>query len=284
MRTSHPSQAPDYFKEAGNLREGTRVSRVLMTGEEGAPDNFRLGLGSGGDEKSWTTPRHHHNFEQIRFPLEGDYSIGKKRVLPQGWVGYFPESAYYGPQVMSSNLTMLVLQFGGPSGHGFASVAQRKAGLERLKARGGTLENGIYSWVDDEGKHRNQDAFEAVWEEMNGRKISYPEPRYDDLILMNPASFQWIDDPDTPGVSRKQLGTFTEREVRIGFVRLEPGATLTFGSEPSSEILFLKEGQVSHAGQTQERHTAFGTSAQDTPEQLTAVAASELFYMKLPTY
>ena len=47
---------------------------------------------------------------------------------PAGWVGYFPESAYYGPQSISPDLTMLVLQFGGPSGQGFASVAQRRKG------------------------------------------------------------------------------------------------------------------------------------------------------------
>jgi hypothetical protein len=284
MRSSHPSVALDYFKEAGNLRSGNRVSRILMTGQEGAPDNFRLGLGSGGDGTAWTTPRHHHNFEQIRWPISGDYSIGKNRLLPQGWVGYFPESAYYGPQVMSPNLTMLVLQFGGPSGQGFASVAQRKAGLDELLASGGTLENGIYSWVDSEGRHKNKDAFEAVWETINKREIQYPDPRYDDLILMNPECFEWIPDPGSPGIHRRHLGTFTEREVKISFIKADAGSTLVFGAEPSSEVIYLKSGEVTHDGQVHPSESAFGSAASDAEEELTASVDSELFYIKLPTF
>lgn len=284
MRTNHPSLAPNYYDQAGNLRSGNRISRTLLTGVEGAPDNFRLGYSTGNDDGQWTTPRHHHNFEQVRWAIEGDYSVGSRQKLPAGWVGYFPESAYYGPQSQSPDLTLLVLQYGGPSGQGYPSVAQRKKGLADLKARGGRLANGIYSWVDADGKHRNQDAFEAVWEQMNGRRIDYPEPRYDSIVLMNPASFAWIEDSAAPGVYRRRLGTFTEREIRIGFVRLDQGAHLDFGTEPSTEILFLADGTISHDGQQHEKLTAFGSAAGDSAETLTAATPAELLYIKLPTF
>jgi hypothetical protein len=284
VQTNHPSIAPNYYDQAGNLRTGNRISRTLLTGVEDAVDNYRMAYGTGGDDANWTTPRHHHNFEQIRWAIDGDYSVGRNRVLPAGWIGYFPESAYYGPQSMSSNLSMLIVQFGGPSGQGYASVAQRRRGFDGLKARGGKLENGIYSWVDEQGVHRNQDAFEAVWEEMNGRKISYPEPRYDSIILINPETFRWIEDRNAPGVSRRNLGTFTEREVRIAFVRLEKGASLSLGTEPSAELMFLKEGQISHDGQVHEKLSAFGSAAGDGTETLTATEPSELLYVKLPTF
>lgn len=284
MRANHPSIAPNYYDQAGNLRSGTRISRTLLTGEKNAPDNFRLGYSTGGDDGQWTTPRHHHNFEQVRWAIGGDYSVGTRQKLPEGWVGYFPESAYYGPQSQSPNLTLLVLQYGGPSGQGFASVDQRRKGLDDLMARGGSLENGIYSWVDENGTHRNQDAFEAVWEQMNGRSISYPEPRYDNIILINPATFQWIEAADEPGIYRRRLGTFTEREVKIGFVRMTEGASLRFGTEPSNEILFLAAGAIGHHGETHPQLTAFGSAASDGPETLTALEPSELLYVKLPTF
>jgi len=283
VKVNHPTTAPNYYDQAGNLRSGDRISRTLLTGVEDDPGNYRLAYGTGGDSAQWTTPRHHHNFEQIRFPLEGDYSVGKNRKIPAGWVGYFPEAAYYGPQAISENVTMLLLQFGGPSGQGFASVAQRRKGYDGLTARG-TLQNGIFSWVDEQGKHHNQDAFEAVWEEMNGRKIVYPEPRYEDIILMNPATFEWIPDPDTPGVSRRNLGTFTEKEVRISFIRLESGASIEFGTQPSTEILFIKDGRISHDGTELETLTAIGSAPEDHVETLTATEPTELFYMKLPTF
>src|SRR6201999_1056525 len=116
MQIGNPAAAPNYYDQAGNLRTGNRISRTLLTGTENAPDNYRLGYSYGGDDAKWTTPRHHHNFEQIRYVLEGEYSVATRRTIPAGHIGYFPESAYYGPQDINPELTMLILQFGGPSG------------------------------------------------------------------------------------------------------------------------------------------------------------------------
>ncbi|MYS21819.1 hypothetical protein GA0115240_135284 [Streptomyces sp. DvalAA-14] len=285
MQTGHPEAAPNYYDQAGNLRTGTRISRTLLTGKEDAPDNFRLGYSYGGDDAQWTTPRHHHNFEQVRFVLDGEYSVASRRTLPAGWVGYFPESAYYGPQDINPTLTMLILQFGGPSGQGYASIAQRKKGLEDLKARAdGELKNGIFSWVDENGTHHNQDAFEAVWEQMNGRTIEYPPSRYADIILMNPDNFGWRDDPAAPGVAWKSLGVFSERLTKIAFARLEPGATLAFGQEPSNEIAFVVRGELDLNGDKHPALTAFGSSKEDEPVGLTATEATTVFYVKLPTF
>lgn len=284
MQIGHPGTAPNYYDQAGNLRTGNRVSRTLLTGQENAPDNYRLGYSHGGDTEQWTTPRHRHNFEQIRYVLDGEYSVATRRTLPAGHVGYFPESAYYGPQDINPDLTMLILQFGGPSGQGYASIAQRKKGLEDLRARDGELKNGIWSWVDEEGIHRNQDAFEAVWEQMNGQRIEYPSARYEDIILMNPASFSWVPDPDVPGKKWKALGMFSERLTKIAFVRLDRGAYLKLGLEAANEIAFIVEGAISVGGARHEALTAFGTSAQDGPEILVAQEPATLFYIKMPTF
>ena len=284
MQIANAVTAPKYYELAGNLRAGNRDARVLLTGKEDAPNNYRFGYGTGEAGGNWTTPRHHHNFEQIRHPVAGDYVIAKDEVLPAGWVGYFPESAYYGPQTLKDNLDMYVMQFGGPSGNGFASVRQRRKGYDDLLAKGGKFEGGVYTWTDEKGVKHNQDAFEATWEQMYGRKVEYPVGRYRDLVIMNPAAFSWVKDDDAPGVTRKILGTFTERQIRIGFMRLDKGATLTFGTEKSPEALAVKEGAMTYQGETYPRLSAFGTEADDQPIKLTAKEETELFYIKLPTF
>ncbi len=284
MQTNNAQQAEDYFATGGNYRKGDRDSRVLLVGEEGSPANYKFGWSTGRGEESWETPRHRHNFEQIRYVIEGDYSMTKTKSIPAGSVGYFPESNYYGPQVKNPNLTMLTVQYGGPSGYGYVTSRQRAAALEALRARGGTFSNGIYQWIDEGGTHHNQDGAEAIYEHVFGHDMVYPPARYDEIILMHPENFAWVPLAGQPGVQRRLLGAFTERDVRIAFLRLDAGARLRIGGEPSVELLFLTEGSVTYDGRSFGPQSAFGTSAEDPVEELVASEPSVLFYAKLPTF
>ncbi|HEX3959231.1 MAG TPA: hypothetical protein VHZ03_21790 [Trebonia sp.] len=285
MQTGSPSEAQDFFAVAGDLRSsGKRSSKMLVTGSEGAIDNYKLSYGAGGNPEEWKTPRHRHNFEQIRHPLRGDLIIGHNTVVPEGWVSYFPESCWYGPQVRKPDLSMIVLQFAGPSGYGYDTARELRAGMEALTAKGGEFKNGMYSWVDADGKHRNQDAAEAIYEQNRGEKIVYPAARYDRLLTFNPDAFPWVPEPAQPGVARKWMGTFTEKEIRFGFVKIEAGAAFLLGTEPSVEITFLKSGSVEAAGRRHEALSAFSTEAGDEPSRLTAVEDAVLFYAKLPSF
>lgn len=284
MKSSHADTATDFYAVAGNIRTGKRTVKALLTGQEGSPDNYKLAYSYGEESQSWATPRHRHPFEQVRHPVEGDYNIGKNQVLPAGWVGYFPESAYYGPQVMSPNLRMVVLQYGGPSGQGFYSIPQRKEAMERLRDRG-TFSKGIYSSTDETGRPYNMDAGEAVWEQIHGgAKISYPPARFGSLVFMNPANFEWTKDEQAPGVWHKRLGSFSERDIRIGFIRVEAGASLRFGRERAAEVIFLKSGTVEHGGTTHPALSAFGSEANEAPETLRAAETAEFLYIKMPSF
>jgi hypothetical protein len=284
MQINHADTATNFYEVAGNIRTGDRTVKALLTGKEGSPDNYKLAYSYGEESSDWATPRHRHAFEQVRHPIEGDYNIGKNAVLPAGWVGYFPESAYYGPQVMSPNLKMVVLQMGGPSGLGFYSIAQRKKAMEDLKERG-TFSKGIYQWVDEAGTHHNIDAGEAVWEQMHGgEKIVYPPVRFESLIIMNPANFDWSTDGEAPGVSRKRLGSFSERDVRIGFIKVQAGASFEFGTEPAAEVLFLTQGAIEFDGALHPRLSGFGSEATDAPQTLRAAETAEFLYVKMPTF
>jgi hypothetical protein len=285
MKYGHPDTVPAK-RPGGGVRgsDGTRTGSLLLEAGEGTVSCYRLSYGEGRGGAPINSPRHRHTFDQIRFIMSGEYEIADK-VIPGGLVGYFPESVHYGPQVISSEVTILDVQFGGASGLGYLTPKQLAAGRESLLAEGkGTLENGLYVTVDANGKQHNQDAFEAVQQHIVGHRVDYAQPRYLDQVWMNPDSFEWVKDEHQPGVARKMLGEFTERDVRIGFFSLEEGAELTFGTERASEIAFINKGAISYDGKIHPRLTAFGTEAADNPEVLLATEPTELLYMKLPTF
>jgi hypothetical protein len=77
-------------------RGGVFHGRIMVEGEPSTLDNFQLSFGQmGGD---FNSPRHRHNFEQIRYQLEGVLDYGRDGKLVAGMVGYFPEAVYYGPR------------------------------------------------------------------------------------------------------------------------------------------------------------------------------------------
>ena len=280
MQISVVSQTPSW--DLGDTRGGNLDYRYLLEGDDSSPGNYHLGVSASADQ-DYLTPRHRHNFEQIRFPLEGAFEYGKDQVLPAGWVGYFPEGVYYGPQILHKGIVLMQVQFGGASGSGYLSKEQRQVGLDGLRNRG-HFEKGAFTYIDDKGQRHRQDAYEAIWEQAAGRKLEYPEPRYKDLVIMNPANFAWIKDPAAPGVERKWLGTFTERELRVGFVKLEAQASFTIGEHDAPELLFLHRGSVSCRGSDYPARTAFGTKPKEGPVTITAREPSEFLYCQMPRF
>jgi hypothetical protein len=225
----------------GTMREGVLAQKHVLIGEDGSPNNYDLNIGRTG-EGGWRAPRHRHNFDQIRYVIKGKYPYGKDKILPEGWVGYFPESVHYGPQDRPEGLETMVLQLGGASGAGYLSVAQREAANEALKQKG-EFKNGVFTYYDETGQRHNRDASEACFEHATGRKLEFAPPRYEDVIVMDPSAYAWVPQ-SAEGVYVKWLGSFTERNARIGFIRLDPNAVYGGGQQPSIELLFQTKGRV----------------------------------------
>jgi hypothetical protein len=98
-------------------RQGALKRKRLIEGDDARPvDNFSLTISRTAARYS---PRHRHNFEQFRFQIDGEANYSRTGKLKKGMLGYFPESAFYGPQEESGDLTTLVLQFAGASGNGY---------------------------------------------------------------------------------------------------------------------------------------------------------------------
>jgi hypothetical protein len=220
-------------------RGGGLAVKHLPAGEEGSLDNYRLVMGrdNGGHE----SPRHRHNFDQVRMVLQGTLSLAPGKDLHEGQVGYFPEGTPYGPQKDPlGERIALVLQCGGASGSGYISTRQMKEATRAL-ANEGEFKGGIYYRREGTGR-KQQDAYEAVWKRCNGRKLDYPPQRYAEPILMTPASFAWVPDKALSGVERKLLGVFTERGARLEMIRIRPDAAATFDAGDGRILVFAVAG------------------------------------------
>ena len=279
MRVGEVATAPG--GRVGSMRDGVLDQTFLLTGEDNSPNNYLLNVGRTGGG-GWTTPRHRHTFDQVRYVLKGRYPVAKGVVMEEGSVGYFPESVHYGPQDRPEGLEMMVCQFGGASGQGFLSIPQREAANAAL-AKKGTFKDGVFTWIDEKGQRHNKDGSEACYEEATGKKSVYSKPRYDDIIIMDPAAYDWVSD-DAKGVYTKWLGTFTERDTRLGFIRLDAGATFSAGMQPSIELLFLSKGAVTVQGKEYGERSAFEFAKNEGPIAVHAVRPSEFFCMVLPRF
>jgi len=221
--------------ERQHVREGIFRSRRILNGIAGAPGNFSLQLGV---TPNYYSPRHRHNFDQIRYQLDGEFDFAADGVMQSGSIAYFPEGTYYGPQASAAANSTLVLQFGGASGSGYISPEEyERASAALLKH--GTFAKGIYTRPGPDGSKINKDAYEAVWEEVNGRSLVYPPQRYQRPVFMNPESFAWMPLDGQMEVSWKHLGQFSERRTRIRFFKVEPGSALEL---EENSIYFATKG------------------------------------------
>jgi hypothetical protein len=214
------------WKRGLQHRGGTFHYRHLLNGTPGTLGNFQFDIGQ--LEGDFASPRHRHNFDQFRFQLEGTMNFDRNGKMAAGTLGYFPEGAAYGPQSSEGRSVTAVLQFGGASGGGYLSRAEVQAGTEELK-KFGVFEGGVFRRNGDSEGRRNTDAYQAIWEHVNGRRMDYPKPRYRDPIMVDPENYEWLPVAGAPGVSEKPLGAFTERQCAAVLIKLAPAARYEAG-------------------------------------------------------
>lgn len=250
-----PERVP--FVERAHVREGTFRSKRLVAGEPGSPGNFALQLVH--TPNGYYSPRHRHNFDQIRYQIEGDFDFGADGVMRPGSIAYFPEGTPYGPQANTGNSLTLVLQYGGASGSGYIAAEQYERAMEDL-AKSGSFAKGVYTQTGADGRKHNTDAYQAIWEHVNGRPLVYPAPRYARPVFMAPSAFNWVALEGAPGVECKRLGEFSECRTRLALFRLARGRALALapnslycvlggaglvGSTPygSQTVIYVKAGE-----------------------------------------
>lgn len=227
------------------------------------------------------TPRHRHNFDQIRYSLKGTFANASGDVT-EGTCAYFPEGVHYGPQDQKGECISLTLQFQGPSGQRFLSHDEMLLGMQRLKEAGGTFADGVYTKQTPDGRKVNQDSYEAIWEECVGHELTYPAARYNQPVMMHSAQYRWLPDRDRPGVEVKHLGSFTEYRHRVGFLRLAAGASLPGGPQEDAEIRYVIEGNVTYAGKEHGPDSYFYLPPGSKPESMTSKDGAVIYTIVLP--
>lgn len=251
----------------------------LLQGTQGAADNY--GLQWVEVDTEFSTPRHRHNFEQVRILLEGEFGFGPGQVQTAGTVGYFCEGTYYTQAAEGRSVTLL-LQVGGPSGQGFMNRAQLRAGIGEL-SREGTFHDGVYTWLDAAGKKHNQDSFEAVWERMHGRPVRYPKPQFEAPVLMTPERFDWLAVPDAPGVRVRPMARFHGRGLEIGQLALDAGTRHAVDARAQGRLLFCIDGAGTANGEGWHARTAIECSRGESVT-LVAEQASSFWVLGLPVF
>jgi hypothetical protein len=259
-----------------------RQFKTLLTGEDGALDNFRLYFVR--QQGAVDVPRHKHNFDQVRMCLEGPgkQNYGKDKWIAPGEIAYFPEGTPYGPEQSDTERLSLTLQFGGASRSGFISSARVQKAMEEMKEFG-TFEKGIFKRVGQLApeEKRNQDAYEAVWEHVNKRKLVYPKPRYGEAILMKPENFEWEPSEDGPGFARKQLCIFSERSLQFSMLKIDAGGRGFQMSRGGIQIGFVVKGSGAVNGEALRKHSAF-SGREDF--ELTSDEGMEVLLVGLPVF
>jgi len=279
MKTAHASKT-EWGTVSGHRSGGIDFKRLLQ-GEDGAPDNFEFSfVRTAGD---YYTPRHRHNFDQVRFCIEGSMNYGPGKDLKAGAVGYFPEGSFYGPQKDTVGSIVLLMQTGGAAGYGFMSYRQLNDGYQKLSDLG-NFDNGVFSRVAPDGATQRMDGYEAIWEYVNKRSVEYPPPRYEEPVVMHPENFGWR---AIGGFDYKHLGSFGERGLEVGFIRGPRGASHTLGALASPELALVTQGAFAVEnlpGEKLDKHSAWYVDARDRGTRFEILEDAEFFLIRMPTF
>jgi hypothetical protein len=259
---THHTRAGDVFQKP--VREG-RIGRTA----ESTSMLIRYSDRSG----NFYAPRHRHDFEQIRVSLEGPMDYGAGQVSEPGWIAYFPAGAYYGPEDIR-NASILLIQWS----EYWVNREQNRAAVDALRARG-EFKNGIYSFVDADGRTKNKDGGAAVWEEVYGRELVIPSPKYPSPILMDPEAFEWARLDDV--LSQKMMGRFTEHDLVISKVRWDVTGGLSLPDD-RTYCVFTLSGSVRDGDSVFGAHTAVW-SEHDENDVLIGEAGTEAILLGFPT-
>lgn len=271
--------------EAGVGRTGRIITKELPV-PIGIPNldmDFELATFTTG----YFTPRHRHTFDQVRYILSGTFQ-SEVGDLKTDECGYYPEGVPYGPQKQDNDVTVLILQFPGPSNIPYIRHSELANARKRLIEQGGTFETGVYTIINSDGKKTNKDAHAACFEAVTGKKMEFPEGRFAQPIFMRPQAQNWVTDRHLQGVAHKCLGTFGEWRTGVSMTRLESGAHLPARVAEDAEIIFVLDGSINYngkswvGGRSRECGTHLYIPHGSAVNKVTTDAGATLFRINLP--
>jgi hypothetical protein len=268
--------ASEWVVASTHRTPGISIKRLFQRDGEGRSFEFNVVRFDG---ELWS-PRHRHNFDQIRIGLEGQTDYGPYHQLPARTIGYYPEGTYYGPLTVKEPPSLqAILQFDGASRLGYVNYIHLDKATEELKSEG-EFRKGFFH-PNSGGKAI--DGYQASWERATGREMVYPEPRYAEAVYLHIDAFPWR--PVEGSTARvKHLATFSERNLSISVAGVPAGVTLTVGDPNTTTVGLVISGTLRSNGV--DCATYAGVLAEEG-EQLTVTGVaddSELVFIDLPRF
>lgn len=271
------TQTVEWHYGPGHRDPGLALRDVFL-GEPGEPGNYWLSLVKVVD--TYDAPPHRHNFDQVRVVLEGAFNFGAQDQ-DEGSIGYFCEGTVYKQTARGPSLTLL-LQCEGGSGSRYISQTEMKHAVQELTGAGGDFVHGRFVGPDPvTGEPTKKDSYEAIWEQVVGRRLEYPKPRYQSPVIVRPEAFGYLPMADSDGVYEKNLGVFNERKTGIGFWKLDPGAKFSL-TDATRTLLFVKSGRVAVADHEVGAFFAVEVDANETVEVRHVDHDVEILVLRLP--
>jgi hypothetical protein len=284
---SHGLRGGNPKEQVADAKTGNSMHRRLFKGTPGKPGNFEMIV-------IWTQysdsgsgrffPRHRHPFDQLRLTLAGTPEWTPGVQTPPGSINYIPAGTWYGPYERHGGHQQLHIQFAGANGALFVDYDALIEARDALAAKG-KFENGLYTWVDDNGQTQSMDGHEAGLQYASGQKQEYPPARFASPINMDPTSFAWVE--VEPGVKVKELGSFTERGTRIAMLAIGDGASYRLTSPEQTTMLFVTSGTGQADGQSVREHDSMmldqgegGVFSSQTRLELMLLGLPKLAYLE----
>jgi hypothetical protein len=259
-----------------NTRGGDVFRKVIRAAEGGRQVSYDIRFERFGEgDRGYTSIRHRHDFEQLRFAALGRMDLGFG-VLEEGDVGYFPANAYYGPQRCEGAL-ILVAQWGDR----FITKDQSDRAVAELSERG-EFRDGIYHAVDEQGRPFNKDPLNAIWEQVFGETYKPQHPRYKQPILITPSAFGWS--PADGATRSRRLGVFTENGLAVESVHWHDGGSFEVPAGDTDRrptFLFTTAGRFALHGQDFGPHTGVWADPGESLK-VDGIAGSELLMVRFP--
>jgi len=193
-------------------------------------------------EDGWYSPRHRHNFDQIRYVLRGETGF-TKWDLHAGECAYFPAGAQYGPQEQHGSASLFTLQFPGPDGQHYLTPEQVEDTVAKLRAEDPSFGEGGRG-VDKQGRER--DSYEIVWETHQRQPVEYPESEFTGPVLFD--GDEPITDATLPGCDVHLIGEIESNGLQVLRVRARGSLEIAPASPSRSEFWVLESGAIDIGG------------------------------------
>jgi len=218
---------------------GLKMKSLAFRGD-GRGNNLWLSVSE--MEDGWHSPRHMHNFDQIRYVLAGETGF-REWDLHAGECAYFPAGVGYGPQEQHGSALLLTLQFPGAGGQYYLTPEQVEETVAQLRAedpRFGTGGKGI----DKDGRER--DSYEIVWETHQKAPVRYPAAGFDSPVLFDRG--EPVADDHIVGGDVTLIGAVESNGLQVLRVRSADSLRIAPFAPTRTEFWILEEGAVEVRG------------------------------------